>query len=115
MGEQTGAGHDGEPRVGKGADHLPSLLDGEELVLLTPHQRDRHGDATVQCCEFVHIVRLKALQDLHGRGSAFGIGGERAQEELVELPVEQRAIHERVAEYEAVAAQRGPTDEPPEQ
>jgi hypothetical protein len=48
VGEESGVGDDVESCIGTVGDHGPRPVDGEELVLCAPRQRDRYLDAAVE-------------------------------------------------------------------
>jgi len=52
---ESGTRHDLESGVGEGPDHLARPCDGEESVLLAPHQLHRDPDPPVQLRELAHV------------------------------------------------------------
>ncbi len=114
VGEESGTLDHGELGVGEGPDHLARPPDGEERVLVAPDELYRHINAAVEVGQLGDVTRVEAAQHVDGGASAFGPLVEGAEEELVELAVEQGPVGERSSEHEPVAAQPSPCGHPAE-
>ena len=100
MREESDAREDRELCVRELVHHRPRSGDRKERVLVAPHQLHRNVDSSMNVGELGHVAHVEALQEFGGGVAVGGDVVERSEEELVELALEQRPVHEGVAEHE---------------
>ncbi len=103
--EQTSVPDDREAAVRKRPQHLLGPLQREERITISPDELHGNVDAPVQFDELIDVSSIEATQHLDGGSTAFARRVKWAEEELVELTVEERAVDEAAPEHEFAPSQ----------